>query len=209
MRHFHETLSDEHSRIARFNHTYAARSSRPGRTIEIGAGLGEHLRHEDLSTQEYFAVEVRHDMARAIRRDFPSATTVVADCQQHLAFDDGTFDRAIAVHVLEHLADLPAALREIRRLLKPGGVLSAVIPCEGGLAYSLGRRVTSQRAFERRYETSYKWHIESDHLSQAHEILHELRRYIDTTDLTYFPTRLRLVDVNLVIGITCVRPATA
>ena len=117
MRYFHERMPDDHSRVVRFNHKYAARSARPGRTLDIGAGLGEHLRYEDLSLQDYHAVELREDMAKAIRRDFPSVVTVVADCQQRLPYDDSTFDRAVAIHVLEHLPNLPAALSEIRRLL--------------------------------------------------------------------------------------------
>jgi len=207
MRYYHERLPDDHARVVRFNHRYAARSAGPGRTLDIGAGLGEHLRYEDLSSQEYHAVELREDMARAIRRDFPSVVTVVADCQQRLPYDDATFDRAIAVHVLEHLPNLPAALSEIRRLLRADGVLSVVIPCEGGLGYSLGRRVTTQRAFESRYKTSYKWHIESDHVNQAREIIGELHHQFDVTDSTYFPTHLPLVDLNLLIGLTCVRRA--
>jgi SAM-dependent methyltransferase len=203
---FHEQLSDEHPRIVRFNHEYAARSARPGRTLEIGAGLGEHLRYEDLAAQEYHAVELLEKMAAAIRRDFPSAVTVVGDCQQRLPYDDASFDRAIAIHVLEHLPDLPVALGEIKRLLKPGGVFSVVIPCEGGLGYSMGRRVTSRRAFERRYKTSYDWFIESEHVNRAREILSELRSRFDVADVTYFPNRIPLVDLNLLIGITCLRP---
>jgi SAM-dependent methyltransferase len=207
MRYYHERMPGDHSRVVRFNHEYAARSAGPGRTLDIGAGLGEHLRYEDLSSQDYHAVELREEMARAIRRDFPSVVTVVGDCQQHLPYEDSSFDRALAIHVLEHLPNLPAALGEIRRLLRPGGVLSVVIPCEGGLGYSLGRRLTSQRAFESRYKTSYKWHIESDHVNQAREIIGELHHQFDVTDATYFPTRVPLVDLNLLIGLTCVRDA--
>jgi SAM-dependent methyltransferase len=205
MRYYHERMPAEHRRIVRFNHGYAARSARPGRTIDIGAGLGEHLRYEDLSTQEFHAVELREEMAAAIRRDFPSAITLVADCQQRLPYEDASFDRAIAIHVLEHLRALPDALAEVARLLKPGGVLSVVIPCEGGLLYSLGRRLTSQRAFERRYGTSYKWHIESDHVNSASEVVDELRRRFDVTDQTYFPSRLPIIDLNLLVGLTCMR----
>lgn len=205
LRHYHEGLPDQHGHIVRFGHGYAARTARPGHTLEIGAGLGEHLRHEDLTAQEYHAVELRESMAEAIRRDFPSAVTVVADCQRRLPYDDASFDRAIAIHVLEHLADLPVALEEIERLLRPGGVFAVVIPCEGGLGYSMGRRVTSQRAFERRYGTSYRWHIESEHVNQAREILDELRRRFDVAERTYFPSRIPLIDFNLLIGITCVR----
>jgi SAM-dependent methyltransferase len=209
MRHYHERMPDEHGRIVRFNHEYAARSARSGRTLEIGAGLGEHLRYEDLATQEYHAVELRDNMAGAIRRDFPTAVTVIADCQQRLPYHDASFDRAIAIHVLEHLPNLPVALKEIERLLKPGGVFSVVIPCEGGLGYSMGRRLTSRRAFERRYKTSYSWHIKSEHVNQAYEILHELRSHFDFVDVTYFPSRLPFVDLNLLIGVTCLRRESA
>jgi SAM-dependent methyltransferase len=202
MQHFHERLSTEHRHIANFNHRYAARFARPGRTLEIGAGLGEHISYENLSFQEYHAVELRENMAEAIKRNFPSSVTLVADCQGSLPYDDATFDRVIAIHVLEHLLDLPAALDEVARLLKPGGIFSVVIPCEGGLAYSLGRRFTSERAFTRRYNTSYDWYIASEHVNQAHEILDELRRRFDTADTSYFPTRLPLIALNLLIGIT-------
>ncbi|HEY7960498.1 MAG TPA: class I SAM-dependent methyltransferase [Solirubrobacteraceae bacterium] len=205
LRDFHERLPGEHSHVARFNHGYAARTARPGRTLEIGAGLGEHLRYEDLSTQEYHAVELREGMAQTIRRDFPAAVTLVADCQQRLPYEDATFDRAIAIHVLEHLPNLPVALEEIERLLKPGGVLSVVIPCEGGLGYTLGRRLTTQRLFERRYKTSYDWHIANEHPNLAHEVLRELRLHFRVSDVTYFPTRIPLIDLNLLIGITCMR----
>jgi phosphatidylethanolamine/phosphatidyl-N-methylethanolamine N-methyltransferase len=205
MYHYHECRPDAQRRIVRFNHAYAARSARPGRTVDIGAGLGEHLRHEDLTTQEFHAVDVRPEMVAAIERDFPSAIALVADCQQQLPFEDASFDRAIAIHVLEHLRALPAALAEIERILKPGGVLSVVIPCEGGLLYGLGRRLTTQRAFERRYGTGYRWHIESDHVNQADEVIHELRQRFQVTDRTFYPSRVPIIDLNVLIGLTCVR----
>src|ERR1700684_2922203 len=121
MRYYHERLPDEHRHVVRFNHEYAARSARAGRTLEIGAGLGEHLRYEDLTAQEYHAVELRESMAEAIRRDYPSAVTVVADCERRLPYEDASFDRAIAIHVLEHLPNLPVALAGLERVLKPGG----------------------------------------------------------------------------------------
>jgi len=43
-------------------------------------------------------------------------------------FPDGSFHRIRAVHVLEHLADLIAAMEEFHRLLAPGGRLLIVTP---------------------------------------------------------------------------------
>ena len=46
-----------------------------------------------------------------------------------------------------------------------------VIPCEGGLAYSLARRVSAQRIFEKRYGMSYRFFIESEHINVPREIM--------------------------------------
>jgi ubiquinone/menaquinone biosynthesis C-methylase UbiE len=40
-----------------------------------------------------------------------------------LPVDDGSFDAALSVQVLEYVADVPAALGELRRALRPGGRL--------------------------------------------------------------------------------------
>ncbi|MFE3457889.1 class I SAM-dependent methyltransferase [Nocardiopsis aegyptia] len=45
-----------------------------------------------------------------------------------LAFDANTFDRVTAFEVLEHLDDLEGSLREVHRVLKPGGAFSFTTP---------------------------------------------------------------------------------
>jgi SAM-dependent methyltransferase len=40
-----------------------------------------------------------------------------------LPYPDGTFDAAVSTQVYEYVPDVPAALAELRRVLRPGGVL--------------------------------------------------------------------------------------
>jgi len=45
-----------------------------------------------------------------------------------LPFEDSTFDSAISCHVLPSLQDPVQAMREMARVLKPGGVMAHVVP---------------------------------------------------------------------------------
>jgi SAM-dependent methyltransferase len=199
-----EVLPGRFGWIDRFNHSYAAHSGQPGdRTLEIGPGNGSHLAFENLDDHvEYVGVELRETLSKQIVDRHPNVKILEGDCQQGLDFADSTFDRVLAIHVLEHLDNLPKALDEVVRILKPGGRLSVVIPCEGGLGYSLGRRVTVQRSFERRYGLPYAWMINYEHVNQAWEILQELKTRFLIDDVRYFPLRVRLIDLNLVVGLT-------
>jgi SAM-dependent methyltransferase len=209
MKRWHEILPQRYGLIERFNHSFPVRHSADGfgRTIEIGAGLGEHLRHETLSPEQqagYCAVELRENMAEQIRADHPQVTAIVGDCQGLLPFPDGHFDRYLAIHVLEHLPDLPACVREAWRLLdKQRGQLLAVIPCEGGLLYSVARRISAQRIFERTYGMPYAPFIAREHVNRPGEILVELNPYFVVTCRQMFPLPfLPLTPLNLCIGLS-------
>lgn len=208
MRRWHEVLPGRYGVVERFNHSFPVRRSHPGfrATIEIGAGLGEHLTHEHLSAEQernYVAVELRENMADRLSEAHPRVQTLVGDCQKRLPFEDGSFDRYIAVHVLEHLPNLPACIAEAWRLLdKERGQLLAVIPCEGGLAYSLARRISAQRMFERTYGIPYSTFIAREHINLPHEIMAELSPYFTTDSRHYFPFAfLPSTQVNICIGL--------
>jgi SAM-dependent methyltransferase len=215
VKYWHEVLPSRFGRIDRFNHSYAV-WNRPAdclRTLEIGAGLGEHLEYEKLPPEQqrhYYALELRENLSVEIRRRFPNVQTITGDCQKRLPFADGYFDRIVAIHVLEHLPNLPAAIAEIYRVCnKSRGTFCVVIPCEGSLAYSLARRMSAQRIFERRYRQPYRWFIEREHVNRPHEIRAELSPYFEAVHQTFWPLRVPLLFCNLVIGMTLRPRATA
>ena len=207
MQYFHEVNRDRFSAVVDFNHRYVLEHSPVPfvSTLDVGAGLGEHLAREKLSAEqlkEYVALEFRPAMAAEIQRNWPTVQVSGADCQQPLPFADNRFDRIIAIHVLEHLPNLPAFLAEARRLLNPSGRLLVVIPCEGGWGYSAGRRITSKRMFERRYHTPYEPFIAAEHVNKANEILEELERYFVVEKSEYYPMKVPVIHLNLCIGLT-------
>jgi SAM-dependent methyltransferase len=208
---WHEELAGRgrYGLLEKFNHRFPVRHSPPDfkTTLEIGAGLGEHLRYEQLTPEQeanYYANEFRENMAAEIRQRHPRVRTVVGDCQQPFDFPDGFFDRVIAVHVLEHLPNLPATIREAYRLLdKARGRLLVVIPCEGSPAYTLARKLSAERVYRKRYGGSYRWFYTREHLNRPHEILAELAPYFTIEARSFFPLPfLPFVFANLVIGLS-------
>jgi SAM-dependent methyltransferase len=193
--------------IERFNHRFPVDHSPTGfkTTLEIGAGLGEHLEYEQLTPEQeanYHCNEYRENMAAEIRRRFPRVQTVVADCQQRMDFPDGFFDRYLAIHVLEHLPDLPAAIREAHRLLnKQTGRMLIVIPTEGSPAYSLARKMSAERVWYRHFTAPYVEFYGREHINLVPEILAELQPYFTIEHRAHFPLPfLPLTFCNLCLG---------
>jgi SAM-dependent methyltransferase len=96
------------------------------RIVDVGAGTGAHL--EPLAARAPNAHIVGVDravgMLRVARRQGHRA--LVSMDAQCLGMRSGTFDVATLVFVLFHVPDPVAALREVRRVLRTGGVIGIV-----------------------------------------------------------------------------------
>ena len=204
---WHEVLPKRFGVVEKFNHSFPVKHSQPGfkTTLEVGAGLGEHIEHEILTPEQeanYYANELRENMAIEIRKRFPRVQTVVGDCQEGLDFPDGFFDRIIAVHVLEHLPNLPALVREAHRLInKQTGRFLVVIPTEGSPAYSLARKLSAERLYKKHIGGDYTWFYKREHINVPGEILAELEPYFTIKARSFFPLVAPLTFCNLCIGL--------
>ena len=80
--------------------------------------------------------------------------TVVNGDAEHLPFEDDSFDRVSSNGVLHHTPDMPAALREIRRVLRPGGEARIIVYNKSSLHYwfnqFLGHGLIQGRLFKER-----------------------------------------------------------
>jgi SAM-dependent methyltransferase len=97
-----------------------------GDALEIGSGYGVLAWALSPRAQRYVCVDLDVGMFRSLRRDLRQ-TGVVADAHR-MPFADRRFDTVIANNVIEHFYDPLAGLQEIRRILKPGGRLLALLP---------------------------------------------------------------------------------
>lgn len=104
---------------------------RPRRVLDVGCGRGFylHILSELDFIEEIRGVDVNREyLRRAGEACRDPRITVQEAVIERLPFPDDSFDFVICSEVLEHLSDDEAGLREIHRVLRPGGTLVVSVP---------------------------------------------------------------------------------
>ena len=94
--------------------------------LEIGGGTGTNLPLYGPAVDSLTMTEPQPPMLRRLQRkarEHAPAAKVLRAPAEDLPFDDRTFDTAVSTLVLCGVDDQPRALRELRRVLRPGGQL--------------------------------------------------------------------------------------
>jgi ubiquinone/menaquinone biosynthesis C-methylase UbiE len=95
-----------------------------GEVLEIGFGTGLNLEHYPKRVRGLTAVEPGAAMSRFAQATI-GKSDIVVDLQtqsaEALPFDAGRFDTVVCTWTLCSIPDVPAALSEVIRVLKPGG----------------------------------------------------------------------------------------
>lgn len=105
--------------LLRENEAFARTVAPGGRVLDAGAGDQKYrhlFAHCAYETADFEQVDKRY-----------ARSTYVCDLAQ-IPVPDGTFDAVVFNQVMEHLPEPLAALKELRRVLKPGGRMICTAP---------------------------------------------------------------------------------
>jgi ubiquinone/menaquinone biosynthesis C-methylase UbiE len=101
-------------------------SQATGRVLELGAGTGLNLPHYPDNLEELVLTEPSPPMVGRLERRAKKAgipTSVMAADAERLPFEDDSFDTVVSTLVLCTVDDPHQAIKEIARVLRPGGEL--------------------------------------------------------------------------------------
>ena len=97
-----------------------------GSVLEIGAGTGANLRTTTGGSTRSWSPSRNRAMIRRLQaktRDQAPLAKILRAPAEDLPFEDGSFDTVVSTLVLCGVDDQARSVREIRRVLRPGGRL--------------------------------------------------------------------------------------
>ena len=116
------------------------------RALDLGCGDGRLT--AELEAAELVAADVSPVALERAGRRLPRARLCELEPDAPLPFGDGEFELVLCAEVLEHVRDVQLLLSEVRRVLRPGGILALTTPAHGR-ADGLAILATG---FERRFD---------------------------------------------------------
>jgi len=118
------------------------------RVLDFGCGDGAASRLLAAAGHTVVGVDISKSAVAVARDNVHEATFVLIESEAHVPFPDGSFDACLCTEVIEHLLDVRAFLREVHRLLAPGGLFLVTAPYHGWLKNLLVVTLNFDRHFD-------------------------------------------------------------
>jgi len=169
--------------------------------LELGPGVIEHLDYNITRPAQYYIADTSSYFLDISEKKLNSYG--VSNIHKILITDESiplpskTIDIVLSFHQLEHIYQLPEYVKEIKRVLKPGGLLAGAVPCEGGLAWGFGRFLVSRRYVFRNMNFNYDKIICWEHPNFLDSIKHVLDDTFTPILSIKKPFRFLPADFNL------------
>lgn len=166
--------------------------------LEVGAGTLAHLPFVRHRFDRYIASDFDEAVLEAAsNRALPHGVELMKLDGAALPFENDSFDRLIATHVLEHVPYPHKAVEEWVRVLKPGGVLSIILPCDPGWAWRMGRMLGPRRQAQAA-GLPYDYYMAREHVNSIFNLRELLKFHFPRREVVWWPFRIPVPDINLI-----------
>jgi phosphatidylethanolamine/phosphatidyl-N-methylethanolamine N-methyltransferase len=171
------------------------------RILEVGSGSGHHFPFVSKTFSSYVMSDGSTDMLAIAEKKFaPEISSNLVSIEQQDATDlslpDSSVDRLIATHVLEHLPDPVAVLAEWDRVVRPGGIISIVLPCDPGLLWRTGRHFGPRRNAQQA-GLAYDYLQAAEHINSIFNLKVFIQHHFEHLTQAWYPARIPVPDFNL------------
>lgn len=99
-----------------------------GDLLEVGCGEGRGIDWLLPHIKSYSAIDKIAPVIEVLKQKYPQATFHSGNIPPLSVFNDNQFDSLISFQVIEHIEDDNQYLRELHRVLKPGGIALLTTP---------------------------------------------------------------------------------
>jgi SAM-dependent methyltransferase len=118
------------------------------RVLELGGNRGEHIPFVRHGFRDYLLTDLYPPTLLPALEADRRIRTAICDAGE-IPYPSASFERVIATCLMHHVDSPFTVAREVRRVTTPGGVITILIPTDPGLAYRVGKALTSGRAARR------------------------------------------------------------
>lgn len=100
----------------------------PAKVLDVGCGIGDNLRYIYRPDLELHGIEYSRTTAEMAKRVLKGKASIQVASALEIPFPDAEFDLAMSFEVLEHIEDDESAMKDIARVVKPGGFFLVTLP---------------------------------------------------------------------------------
>ena len=167
--------------------------------LEIGAGNLNHIKFEknfksyDVVEPKEFLLNSAEDKYKLLIRNRYKDISEIPN--------NISYDKVIAIAVIEHIEELGYLLNEISKRLKEDGSFLVEIPAEGEFLWWLGWRLTTGIGFWLKYKLDYGIIMRYEHVNNVQKIFVEIKKYFLIEKVKSFPFNFK--NGRLYIHIKC------
>ena len=126
-----------------------------GRALDIGCGPGSITKDLSENGWDTHCVDISLNMLRNARLITGDSVQHIQCSVESLCFRENAFDLVTAAGVLEYVPNDANSLKEIFRVLKPGGTLVISVPIKSVISTTLKQRMTLGKKVDRFHHKSY------------------------------------------------------